>query len=856
MAAWRWQNSSHPHGRTKSYYANHPLYPGSYQQPESQTRTSRRIHDGFTINTNYGLDTVSDDVNSSPYSSPYYINGRYNSDNLTTQRGNSASVQGTKKIFLPEELIERDDIELTQEPEAVIEMWQGKQIKFWMPYSKTVVGNQIILKNTGECTGILSIYFSTAPDAEPIYETAIDLCDVSPDAFEKFELYSMTTVPQNANGKHRLYVRMEIWDEISQERSENPFNTGRKIEIAATGLGNHEAAVVHLGDKNTPVDEKYVYEPLPNRPMLGLVYSEWHCIPVDRIDNMKMGARVSLRTDIYDIFCVSNGARAYLMAYDHNTKGLVDKYAGAENPPMRDWKLMEVNPDAKQINIAQMTLPDVYGANFPLSFVAVVDGESPLRYMRIGRWSDQRVFPNSSGSEVTITIDETTWFNSDLGKASGYYIFEYKTDPDAHTTGWMNSGEIVDLATYGITVSGTPYEGSTINISSTVSLSGQKTMESYEYSDARPVVGASLIMFHNNRLYLAGFKNDPNLVQCSAINEIGPDFFSFPYRFYTPNRSPYDTRITPITAMVEYTSDQIMFIGKAFFSIFRTYGSRSAASLESGMPTQVSTYVDSAGVQTQGDICNYKGVIYSYDQKEGLRRFSGATWSRLPTTVDSHYDRVDMDRPRKLWGYANKLYFNYYDSIDGKAKCLIWDMMMNYQQFPWFQDVDIPFCDARWNETEEIVGIHPDYPMIMSLYAEDTWRRLDTPIQFRRDTKYLNMPGNASDFTVNRLHVKVLNNANRWWWVAINGDKQNMTQFRGHDNYWRQPVWDTITVKEPVESPFPFEDAFEENAIYRMDIMDIRVRCSSVQARIKTKTFRVQADLVSVEFEASPRQYN
>jgi hypothetical protein len=104
--------------------------------------------------------------------------------------------------------------------------------------------------------------------------------------------------------------------------------------------------------------------------------------------------------------------------------------------------------------------------------------------------------------------------------------------------------------------------------------------------------------------------------------------------------------------------------------------------------------------------------------------------------------------------------------------------------------------------------------------------------------------------------VKVLNNANRWWWVAINGDKQNMTQFRGHDNYWRQPVWDTITVKEPVESPFPFEDAFEENAIYRMDIMDIRVRCSSVQARVKTKTFRVQADLVSVEFEVSPRQYN
>lgn len=850
--AWRAQNSSHPHyTRVPGYYARNKLYPDAYSRVESQTRTSRRIHDGFTINTNYGLDTTSDDVNSSPYSSPYYINGRYNSDNLTTQRGNSASVQGTKKIYLPEELIERDDVELTQEPEATIEMWQGKQIKFWMPFKKKIVGNQIILKNTGECTGILSIYFSTTPDGEPIYETAIDLCDVSPDAFEKFELYSMTTVPANANGKKRVYVRMEIWDEIDQKRSENPFNTGRKIEIAATGLGNHEESIIRLGDKNTPVKEKYEYSPMPSRPNLGLVYSDWRSIPVDRIDNMKTGARVFRFQEKYDIFCVNNGAQAFLMAYDLVNKKIVT----TQNRIGEDtWKLMEVNSKAKQINIAQFSLQG--GGAAGRSFVAVVDGESPLRYMQIGVWNDQRTFPSTSGDDVSVTIDEDKWFNSDLGKASGYYVFEYKMDTSTMTRGWFNSGKVVDLqGTYGIKVTGTPAEGSVINVSSTVSLSGQKVMQSYEYADARPVVGASLIMFHNNRLYLAGFKYDPNLVQCSSIEDDGPDFFSFPYRFYVPNRSPYDTTSTPLVAMVEYATDQIMFVGKAFYSIFKTYSSSSAPSMESGMPTQVSTWVDSGGIQWQGDICNYKGVIYSYDQKEGLRRFSGATWSRLPTTVDSHYDRVDMDRPRKLWGYANKLYFNYYDVKDGKAKCLVWDMQMNYQQFPWFQDVDIPFCDARWNETEEIVGIHPDYPMIMALYAEDTWRRLDTPIQFRRDTKFLNMPGNSADFTVNRLHVKVLNNSNRWWWISITGDKQNMTQFRGHDTYWRQPVWDTITVTEPIETPFPFEDAFEENAIYRMDIMDVRVRATAIQARVKTKTFRKQADLVSVEFEVAPKDY-
>ncbi len=826
--AWRHQNNAHPHGRTPSYYANHRLYPGAYAQPESQTRTSRRVHDGFTINNNYGLDTTSDDINSSPYSSPYYINGRYNSDNLTTQRGNSASVQGTEFLLSPfenEQEISLDDMQTT------IEMWQGKQIKFELPYDGKVVGNTIMLKNTGECTGILSIYFSTKPDAVPIYETSIDLCKVSSDRFEKYTLHSMTVIPQLANPKKKLYARMEIWDEVSQERSANPFNPGRKIEIAATGLGNHEACVYRLQDKNTMVEEKYEYEPYPSRPLVGLIYSDYTSVPVDRIDNMKTGGTVSLNGYRYDIFCIKDGSGAKVLIYDKEMNKLVE---GTD---------ISVDGHVEQLNIAQVTDTNKE------TWVYYVDGYSPLQRFKIGEW-ESMPFNTGSADNVIAEIDSATFFDTDLGQQSGYYVFTFNDG-----TWWYNEEEI-DIATYGITlVGGSPSVGAVINISYTVTSGGTKTVESIEYVDARPVVGASLIMFHNNRLFLAGFRSDPNLVQISSIEAAGPNFTQFPYRFYTPNRSPYDTSLTPITAMIEYASDQIMFLGKTFFTIFQTYSSSSASSLEGGMPTQVSTYVDSAGVQSQGDVVNYKGVIYSFDQKEGIRRYSGATWSRLPTTVDSHYDRVDMTKPRKIWGYANKLYFNYTDSIDGKAKCLIWDMQMNYQQYPWFQDVDIPFCDARFDETEELVGIHPDYPCIMRLYAEDTWARLDTPIVFRRDTKYLNLPGNAADFIVKRVHVKVINNANRWWWLSINGDKQNMTQFRGHDKWFRQPVWDTITVDEPAETPFPIEDVFEENAIYRMSLTNLRLTCSAVQVRARVKTFRSQANLVSVELEVAPKQY-
>lgn len=840
--ATRWQNNPHPHGRVPVYYAHNRVYNGSYAPTDTQTRTSRRIHDGFVLSQNFGLDTTSDDINSSMYSSPYYINGRYNSDNLITQRANSASVQGCEYLLLPGGYY-NDDSDFSEEDiQTTIEMWQGKQIRFELPYTGKVVGNTITLKNTGECTGILSIYFSTKPDADPIYETAIDLCNVSPDRFEHFTLHSMTVVPQRANPKGKLYVRMEIWDEVDQERTANPFNTGRKIEIAATGDGNHTACVYRLQDKNELVTEKYDYEPYPSRPLIGLLYSDYVSVPVDRIDNMKTGASVSYDGYRYDIFCVKNGSGAEVLIYDKQMNRLLKNE-------------IKVDGRVEQLNIAQATDTN------KRTWVYYVDGYSPLQRFELKKWDFEKIeqgtekiesipFPTGSADNVKAEIDDETWYDSDLGSTSGTYVFTYD---DGH---WEYNDAQISLSTYGISlVGGQPSEGSTITVVYTVTEGGTKTIESIEFVDARPVIAASLIMFHNNRLFLSGFRNDPNLVQISSIEKDGPNFELFPYRFYTPNRSPYDTSLTPITAMVEYASDQIMFLGKTFFTIFQTYGSSSSTGLEDNTPTQISTYVDSAGVQAQGDVCNYKGVIYSFDQKEGIRRYSGATWSMLPTTVDSHYDRVDMTKPRKLWGYANKLYFNYIDSIDHRAKCLIWDMQMNYQQYPWFQDVDIPFCDARFDETEELIGIHPDYPCIMRLYAEDVWARLDTPIIFRRDTKYLSLPGNAADIIVKRIHVKVINNANRWWYLSINGDKQNMTQFRGHDKWYRQPVWDTITVTEPPETPFPFEDVYEENAIYRMSIIGMRLQCSALQVRVKTKTFRSQANLVSVEAEVQPHQY-
>ena len=829
--ALRWQNSVRPQGRVPSYYANNKQFPGAYAQTDTQGRTSRRIHDGFSIQANYGLDTTSDDLNSSPYSSPYYINGRYNSDNLTTQRGNSASVQGIKKLLD----IHTEKVDFSEDDiQDYIEMWQGKQIKFEMPYDGKLIGNTITLRNTDGCKGILSIYVSTEEDGVPVYETSIDLCSVSEDIFEHRELYAITPVSATANPRKKLYFRMEIWDEVEldpKKRSNNPFNTGRKIEIAATGKGNHWACEYKLQNKSEVVKETYDYKRYPAMPLVGLLYNNWVSVPTDRIDNIKTGATVSLRGYRYDIFCAKRNGKAEVIIYDKEMNKVVE---GTD---------IHVDGRVEQLNIAQVTDTN------KVTWVYYVDGYSPLQKFEIGKWVST-AFPTGSADNVTAQIDEETWYNSDLGSTSGTYIFTY------HNGHWEYNGQTKNLATYGITlVGGAPSEDSTITVIYTVDSGGTKNVESIQFVDARPVIAASMIMFHNNRLFLTGFRNDPNLVQISSIEAEGPNFNLFPYRFYVPNRSPYDTSLNPITAMVEVSNDQIMFALKNGFSLFQTYGSKSSTGLEDNMPSQVSMFTDSAGVQGQGDICNYKGILYSFDEKEGIRRFTGSLWNNLSTTIDSHYDRVDMTKPRKIWGFSNKLYVNYTDKLDGKAKCIIWDQQMNYQQYPYFQDVDVPFCDIRFDETEDLVGIHPDYPCIMQLYAEDTWRRLDSPIVFRRDTKFLSLPGNAADIIVKRVHTKVLANANRWWWISIVTDRQFLAQHRGLDNYYRQPCWDTIVDNEPVETPFPVEDVFERDSVYRMSITNLRMQAESVQVRVKTKTFRSQANLLSVLVETQPHNY-
>lgn len=740
----RWQNDPHTTGRTPSYYANNRLYPGSYAPTESQTRVSRRIHDGLSIDRNYGLDTTSDDLNSSPYSSPYYINGRYNSTNQVSQTGNSASVQGVTRLT---SLYDEVAPAIPHGPLTSIKLWQGKQIRFAVPYSGKIVGTILKLKNAGGCRGILSIYLSATEGGPTLAEMAVDLCTVSQDNFEERQLYTMTPVAWDANPLGKVYVRMEIWDDLACQPSTNPYNTGRVVEIEASGDYAHEEWVYQLGEKNVPVQETPSYQPVPNAPTLGFIYNNWESVPTNRIEGVDYGATVSLDGYLYDIFCIKNANEAQVIIYDRQTNNVIE-------PPMTN---IPVDSQVKNLNLVQAA-----------DYVYYVDGYSALRKFKVGDWVAQ---------EVT--------------------------------------------------------------------------------SDNPPVVGASLITFHSNRIWLSGFRYDPNLVQYTDITadqktgEANPDYDNFLWRFYSPDRSPLSTSSEPIVAMVEYQPDRLMIATTGNFNLYAT-----SADPSTELPQQVSVHSDGAGVAAAGDITSYRGIIYSFDPDEGIRRFTGSLWSKIPAALDSHIERVDMSKPRKLWGYAYKLYFNYWDRVDGKAKCMVWDMAMNYQQFPWFMDSDIPFCDVRPNNDFELIGIHPQFPCIMRLYDTNVWRRLDTPIVFRRDSKFLSLPGNAADMILQRVFVKVISNINRCWYFGLSFDKHDLDPDRGVHAWYRLPTWATKQVTANPEDPFHQEDVYEQYATTILDMPNLNARALSVQVRAQAKTFREQANLISILLESKPRNFN
>ena len=104
---------------------------------------------------------------------------------------------------------------------------------------------------------------------------------------------------------------------------------------------------------------------------------------------------------------------------------------------------IQVDGRVENLNIAQCTDTDRN------TWVYYVDGHSPLQRFKIGEWISQ-AYPVAPTEDITVSVDEPTWWASSLGQQSGYYEFRYRNQQ------WLYEGSPVTLSDYGISLSDLP----------------------------------------------------------------------------------------------------------------------------------------------------------------------------------------------------------------------------------------------------------------------------------------------------------------------------------------------------------------------------------------------------------------
>lgn len=359
--------------------------------------------------------------------------------------------------------------------------------------------------------------------------------------------------------------------------------------------------------------------------------------------------------------------------------------------------------------------------------------------------------------------------------------------------------------------------------------------------DMQAQPGASLILRINNRIWLAGFAEDPNFVQYSILNSLTGtadektenagvqyDQFSDISWFYSPDRSPKDSVCGPITALANYNGQLV---------IFRTNGcSLWNPGNEFSSPSQSDMYSYNIGVESQEDVTNLNGNLYIYNRSEGVRRFSGADATFQSMAIDNELRKLPYDSPRFLFGHANKVRL-YCDPKDrGYADHNFIYFLVLSSTSPWYCDDNTP---AVWlvgdTNDDTIYAMHPLYPAIYEVDAEDQYTDFDSSITMQYHTTYKS-PGEISGWTIlHRVLLKLIASQTNIWYIGVDFDHE--------DN---PAVWRKYVKEQSPETNSP-ESVFDDTA-------DAGTQTINLMMRAKIRDFQVRV-LVNCWKENAMLQY-
>lgn len=320
--------------------------------------------------------------------------------------------------------------------------------------------------------------------------------------------------------------------------------------------------------------------------------------------------------------------------------------------------------------------------------------------------------------------------------------------------------------------------------------------------DMQAQPGASLIIRINNRIWLAGFAEDPNFVQYSILNSLTGtadektenagvqyDQFSDVSWFYSPDRSPKDSVCGPITALANFDGKLV---------IFRTNGcSEWNPGNEFASPSQEDFYSYNIGVESQEDVCNLNGTLFIYNRSEGVRRFTGADATFQSAQIDNELRKIPYDSPRFMVGHANKVRL-YCDLKErGHADhCFLYHTILASSS-PWYCDDNTPVCWALGDQNDDtIYAMHPDFPAIYIVDAEDQFTDFDSSIVMQYHTQYRS-PGELSGWSIlHRVLLKLVASSTNIWYIGLDFDHED------NPAVWRKYVKKQEDEEDPAESVF------------------------------------------------------
>lgn len=759
------------------------------------TRYYQRKTTGGMVTAMSGINTTADDFEKKEGESPYLWNARLDGTKEQRKRAQSMSRMGQQFYVMPE------GAEKTNQQTAgglKIEITEQKSVKWPVESSSriTQVGLRFYLDDPFE-TNAHFILILRDSNGKEICRAFKRLTDIYANRDDVQWFRFIRTVEGS------IILEATIVDDLDDEGSPVGFS----LYIDSKGDENHDYAEHELPNLNESLrEEAYEWHRGINIPVTSTKTCSWSVFPVwlQRGYFNASGSRYSVMGVINDsgdkeIYCVKYAETDY-----HSGEINVN-----EETPFEIKKLISKDMLDQRATNVRMTQ-----AGNELYYV---DGYSNLRRVNLDDWSVSDAIPDASDVDT-------------FGYAGGMYYYANSIIVDGQNF-WRCKED---------------HQGK-----DSFDDEEKAYWESEDLSSLTAWPGASLIYFHNNRLFLSGFyeatvgvdepKAEPNLVIMSSITSVRPQYDMYNRSiefFYVPDMASSQSAAAPVTAfssigdyLLIHTTDGIVI-------------EEIETAVEFSGIAQTVPEGSQFGVLKQEHVVEGRNMVYFYNPSMGLIRTAGSTATVISSPIDSLLERLsDKDRSASYLIMTDDL-LRFYVGNDGhNTECLVDYATTSQHRSYWFRDQNTPVVSACVDTAAKFsMAVHSEYPVMFII--DSGVRDFDCAILYEYYTKYISVPSRLDHVIVRRLHITTLQTYQSSLYIGLDYDHNNKPIV------WRRFITPTI------KGNFNPEDIFgddEESGATNIDIRILTTDTRFVQLRLKQYCYDFQAEILQLGFEYANR---